>query len=260
MDPIIVGLLVVLAMNLLIFPIAYKLQTDKLTDITYALSFATIAIYGYIAGEGGSSFSKMVMLGLILLWAIRLGFFLFVRVSKMGRDARFDQIRTNPKRFLRFFLIQAVGAWVIALPYLYQLLFNPGASSAIDEVVPLEWLGWGIALFGFILETIADQQKMSFKSKADNSGKLYTSGLYKIVRYPNYTGEILFWIGIFVACIPILSGIKWLSILGPIMIIALLLFLSGIPPIERSRKKNYGDDPEYQAYVAKTKKIIPGIF
>ena len=178
----------------------------------------------------------------------------------MGRDARFDEIRTNPKRFLRFFLIQAVGAWVISLPFLYQLLFNPGAASALDEVVPLEWLGWTIALLGFIIEAIADNQKMKFKSVPGNSGKLFTSGLYKFVRYPNYLGEILFWIGVFIASIPTLWGIKWLAILGPIMIISLLLFLSGIPPIERSRKKKYGDDPDYQQYVSNTSKILPKIF
>jgi len=148
MDPIIFGLVVVLVINLLIYPIAYKLQTDKLTDITYALSFATIAVYGFVGGLSVTSVSKMILAALILLWAMRLGLFLLDRVSKMGRDARFDQIRVNPVRFLRFFLIQAVSAWIISLPFLFRLLQDPGIDSSLSQVTSIEWLGFVIAAFG----------------------------------------------------------------------------------------------------------------
>ena len=92
MDPIIIGLIVVVALNMLMFPIAFKLQTDKLTDITYAISFSSLAFYGYFMGAGANSVSKMVVAALVILWAVRLGAFLFYRVGKMGKDDRFDQI------------------------------------------------------------------------------------------------------------------------------------------------------------------------
>ena len=208
MNPIIFGLIVVLAMNLIIYPIAYKLQTDKLTDITYSLSFATVAVFGFIYGLGTESIPKVILTTLILLWAIRLGAFLLHRVSKLGKDDRFDQIRTNPVRFLRFFLLQAVSAWVISLPFLYRLVQNPGQSQGLDSILTVEWIGWGLALFGLIIETIADQQKSNFKNQPGNSGKLYNKGLYSIVRYPNYTGEILFWIGIFIASTPAIFSLR----------------------------------------------------
>lgn len=260
MDPIIFGLVVVLAMNLFIFPIAYRLQTDKLTDITYSLSFATIAVYGFVAALGTTSVAKMLLASLIIIWALRLGTFLLNRVTRMGKDDRFDKIRTNPIRFLRFFLIQATAAWVISLPFLYRLLDQPGEKAGFADISILEWVGFAIAIIGLIIETIADNQKMAFKDQKGNAQKLFKEGLFKTVRYPNYTGEILFWIGIFMACIPVISGFRWLTVSSPLIIIALLVFLTGIPPIERSRKKKFGDNPEYKNYVNNTSMLIPGIY
>ena len=260
MDPIIFGLAVVLALNLFIFQIAYKLQTDKLTDITYALSFGSIAVFGYIMGGSITSISKIIVAGLILAWAIRLGSFLFYRVSKRGKDDRFDKIRTNPKRFFRFFLIQAVSSWIIALPFLLYLLDRPGMETGWGDISVIEYTGLIIALLGLIIETIADQQKLSFKSIPENKDQLFTKGLYGPIQYPNYLGEILFWVGVFICSVPVLTGPKWLSVSSPIIIILLLLFLTGIPPIEKSRRAKYKDDPDYNMYVQNTSKIIPGIY
>ncbi|MFT4568716.1 MAG: steroid 5-alpha reductase family enzyme [Saprospiraceae bacterium] len=258
MDPIVIGLLVVLAMNMFMFPIAYKLQTDKLTDITYAMSFATIAIYGFIYGSGGQSVPKFILTFLILAWAVRLGFFLLIRVSKMGKDDRFDEIRTSPKRFFRFFLIQAVSSWIISLPFLYRLIDNPSESHNINQVLSIEWIGFGIAVVGLIIESVADSQKSKYKF-SDGKG-VFMGGLYQKIRYPNYLGEILFWIGIFIVSIHVLSGFRWISLISPIVIILLLRFLSGIPIIEKSRHKKYGDDPSYLKYLKETKLLIPGIY
>ena len=260
MDPIIFGLVVVLVINLAIFPIAYKLQTDKLTDITYALSFGTLAIYGFIGGLSITSISKLVLTGLILAWAIRLGFFLLDRVTKMGKDARFDEIRTNPVRFFRFFLIQAVSSWIISLPFLYRLLKDPGVETGLQDITTFEWIGWAVAFVGLVMEAVADAQKSKFKSIPGNEGKIFYGGLYKSLQYPNYTGEILFWIGIFIASLSAISGLRWLTITSPIIIILLLLFLSGIPTIEKSRKAKFKDDAAYQAYAQRASKIIPGIY
>jgi len=260
MDPVVLGLIVVVALNALIFPIAYKLQTDQLTDITYALSFATIAIYGLIIGSGPQSKLKTLLFSLIFLWAARLGYFLLVRVRKMGGDARFDEIRTNPKRFFRFFMIQGVSSWIISLPFLFRLLDPSDKISGWVDITPIEWTGLGIAILGLAIEAVADHQKSAYKNQAGNSGKLFTEGLYKIVQFPNYTGEILFWIGIFIASLSAIFGLRWLSISSPIIIILLLVFLSGIPPIIKSRKKRYGDNPDYVKYVSSTSKLIPGIY
>lgn len=260
MDPVIFGLVLVLVINLIIFPIAYKLQTDKLTDITYALSFGILTVYGFMGGISITSVFKLMLSALLLAWAARLGLFLLDRVSKMGKDARFDNIRSQPIRFFKFFCLQAVSSWIISLPFLYRLFQDPSIKSGVGDVTTTEWIGLTVALIGFTMETMADAQKSSFKSIAGNEKKVFYGGLFRIVQYPNYTGEILFWVGIFIACTSSLSGFRWFTISSPLIIILLLVFYSGIPSIEKARKKILKDDPEYQAYKRRTSKLIPGIF
>ncbi len=254
MNDLVISLLAVVGFNLLMFPIAFKLQTDKLTDITYSASFVFLAIFGMWRGQALDAQAKMLTGILVILWGLRLGVYLFWRVNKLGRDARFDEIRTNGSRFFRFFLIQGVSAWIISVPFLL-LFYNDHVLSPIPFVI---WIGWIIALIGLIIETIADNQKSTFKAIPGNADTLLTSGLYKHVRYPNYLGEILFWIGIFTSSAFVFQGLDWLAILSPIVIILLLTKLSGIPILEKSRAKKYAGQQWYIDYVSKTNLLFPG--
>ena len=85
-------------------------------------------------------------------------------------------------------------------------------------------------------------------------------GLYSTVKYPNYLGEILCWIGVFTYAIPSFGGIEWLTIVSPLWIIVLLLYISGIPLLEKQYEKKYGNDPEFKKYQVKTRKLIPLIY
>jgi steroid 5-alpha reductase family enzyme len=253
------GLIFVVLLNAIMFFFAFRMQTDKLTDITYSVSFISLALYASLQGAVFASLGKILITALILLWAIRLGWFLLSRVTALGKDERFDQIRINKKRFFRFFMLQGVSSWIISLPFLLRMSQSQGDSS-FDHLHTLEWVGIILATMGFIIEALADHQKSAFKDTPGNRGTLYTEGLYKSIRYPNYLGEIIFWVGIFIACIPYLHGFGWLSIVSPIIIILLLLLVSGIPLLEKSRAEKYGADPVYQSYMKRTKKIIPGIY
>jgi steroid 5-alpha reductase family enzyme len=110
-------------------------------------------------------------------------------------------------------------------------------------------------LKGFIFEVTADAQKSAFKS----SGKpgFIATGLWKYSRHPNYFGEALLWWGLFVYTVPVLSGALWLSAIGPIFITLLLLFVSGIPLLEKSADAKYGADPAYIDYKRRTNIFIP---
>lgn len=260
MSPLVLSLFAVVLFNLGVFLIAYKLQTDKLTDISYSLSFIFLVFFAFTIGQGFNSEAKIVCAMILLFWAIRLGAFLLIRVSKLGKDARFDQIRTNKFRFFRFFLIQGFGSWFISIPFIIRLANNPVENQILSTLSYLEYFGWFVALFGLALESIADDQKFNFKAILGNESKLLTSGLYRKIRYPNYLGEILFWCGIFVSCIPYLTGNQWLSLAGPITIILLLVFVSGIPILEKSRGKKYAEDPNYQTYIQNSAKLLPGIY
>jgi steroid 5-alpha reductase family enzyme len=116
-------------------------------------------------------------------------------------------------------------------------------------------VGAVIMVVALIIESVADKQKSA--AKAINPKRFCDIGLYKIVRCPNYFGEMLFWTGVLISGIGTLTGgLQWtLAIIGYILIIYVML--SGAKRLEKRQNKNYGEDPEYQAYVKKTPIVFP---
>jgi len=173
----------------------------------------------------------------------------------MGKDKRFDEMRTKFWSFLKFWLLQGVTVWVVLLPSL--LLF----SKETVQWSELSWLGIAIFIAGLTIESLADYQKFVFKSNPDNKGKWIASGLWKYSRHPNYLGEILVWLGVYLFCFTSLSGVQQLiGALSPLFITGLLLFVSGIPLLEKKAQKKWGDKKEYQQYKKSTGVLVPKQF
>lgn len=256
MSPIVIALLLILILNYAVFLLAYKQQTDHYTDITYAFSFVLVAAYFYVVNQE-FTVAKTFLFVMVVLWGFRLGLFLRSRVGKLGEDKRFIKIRPYFWRFFRFFTIQGTAICLISLPFIigfHKPLYADGIHS------PFFWIGGALMVFGFLIEAIADYQKNAFKSKKGNGGKSFQQGLYTYIRHPNYSGEIMFWIGVFVFVLPYLAGIEYASVISPIFIILLLNFVSGINLLEKSSKKRYGDLPTYQAYFKRTWRLIPFVY
>ena len=230
---------------------AYLKQTDRLTDITYSLTFILIATIGFYFSSRG--IFDIVLLLMITAWALRLGLYLFNRIGQMGHDSRFDEMRPHWNRYIKFWLLQGMSVWVISLPII--IAFSNKNSESLHWISILGFILW---FAGFGLEWTADAQKSRAKRIAPN--EFVSKGVYSLVRFPNYTGEIMVWIGVFLYVIPILQGLQWISIISPLWIIILLIWISGIPFVQRSQEKKYGSLPSYREYVGKTKKLIPGIY
>ena len=247
-QPLLLALLIITAINISAFFWAYFKQTDHLTDISYSLSFVGLVVVFFIL-YGEFSTERILMLAMITFWGVRLGTYLFYRINKIGRDERFDKFRSNWVRFLRFWILQSISIWIIALPVMVFL-----AKSS-----PKIWIGgFVIWVIGFILETIADYQKFQFKTQHKNEYMM--SGLFRYVRYPNYLGEILCWLGVFLYAFPSFQGMEWLTVFGLIWIVLLLLFISGIPLLEKQAEEKYGSIASFRAYKNKTFKLIPFIY
>ena len=114
-----------------------------------------------------------------------------------------------------------------------------------------------IWLLGLVIEAVSDAQKSAFKSKAENRERFVTSGLWRYSRHPNYFGEMLVWWGLFVFAVPFLHGAAFAVVIGPVFITLLLLFVSGIPLLERSAEAKYGEDPAYREYKRRTSILVP---
>jgi len=256
-NPIIFSLLISVVFNLIVFLIAFKLQTDKLTDITYSATFSVIALVLLFANETHTY--RYIVAGMVLVWALRLGSYLLRRVIIKGKDDRFDSFRSSFTGFGKFFLLQAISIWIVALPFILAL-----SSTAFEAELAMNSMFVPIGIFvfmvGWLLETIADAQKFKFRADKSNHGKFMGKGLFSLIRFPNYAGEILVWTGMFIISFPVMENMELLSIISPIWIIILLIKISGIPFLEASNKERYGHLEAFEDYKQNTKKLIPWVY
>lgn len=238
-----------LALNLIGFGFAFRFKTDKLTDMSYALTFVGIAFFGVLRND--MTLPKLVLFTFVCLWAARLGSYLAYRIHVMGRDKRFDEMRGNFLKFLSFWVLQAITAWIVMIPVTYVLNTDVTATTLVL------WLGALIALKGLLIEAIADMQKFRFMTNAKNKNKWIDSGLWRYSRHPNYLGEIVFWTGVYLASLTQLSGTQaYIALVSPLFIASMLLFVSGIPLLEKSADKKWGKDKAYQTYKKRTSMLL----
>ena len=230
------------------FAIAAYFRTDKVTDFSYGLSFVVIVWFLAIKNSSFSSIQVVLVL-LISLWGIRLATYLVVRILRNGKDKRFDGVREDFYKFAKFWIFQALVVWMILLPTVI-VLATPSYKFGLTQII-----GLTVWLIGFGIEAISDQQKFAFKIKKPD--EFITTGLWRYSRHPNYFGEALLWWGIFIIATPYLSGFSYLSIIGPICIMSLLLFVSGIPSLEKSYDKKYGLQNKYRKYKKSTSIFVP---
>jgi steroid 5-alpha reductase family enzyme len=245
---IVLSLAVALAVNGAFFVVAAVRRTDVVTDLSYSLTFALLAVT--LPFIGAREPVQLVAALLVLLWALRLGGYLFRRILRMKVDHRFDGIRERPLRFARFWLLQAITVAVVMLPVTYFLDRDDPPGAGI-------WAAAGAAvwLVGLVVEAVADAQKSAFRAKEENHGRFIESGLWRYSRHPNYFGELLVWWGLFVYALPVLHGAAFAVAAGPVLITVLLLFVTGIPPLERSAEEKYGSS--YREYRRRTSLLVP---
>lgn len=241
-------------LNWLAFIPAILAKTEKYYDLTGSLAYiSTISLAVFLSAP--ISLVGWIVAAMVMVWAIRLGSFLFMRIKRDKHDKRFDEIKTNGFRFLLTWTLQ--GAWVV--------LTSAAALTIITATDQAQWgvittIGFVLWVIGFSIEIIADGQKSTFRKNASNKDKFINSGLWARSQHPNYFGEILLWIGVAVMALPILSGWSWLALISPLFVMFLLLKVSGIPMLQKAGLKKWGDNPDYMAYRENTPKLIPKLF
>ncbi|XP_058080038.1 uncharacterized protein LOC131228190 isoform X2 [Magnolia sinica] len=243
--------LVTVGYQFMFFVITALLRFDKVTDFAGSTNFIILAVLTLIL-KGTWHFRQVVLTLLVVVWGLRLGLFLLMRILQWGEDRRFDEMRSNLGKLAVFWTFQAVWVWTVSLP-----ITVVNSRDRDPSIKPGDIVGWIIWSMGMSVEATADQQKLAFKNSSANRGKWCNVGLWRFSRHPNYFGEIFLWWGIFVASTPVLEGAEWLVVLGPIFLTLLLLFVSGIPLLEESADKKFGSVREYQLYKKTTSPVIP---
>jgi steroid 5-alpha reductase family enzyme len=242
------------AINWLVWIPASLWRTERFYDLTGSVTFVAVTALALVATRapgGAASVWRVVLAAMVVVWAVRLGSFLFIRVRRDGSDGRFDAIKVDPVAFLATWTLQALWVSVTAAAALAALTVPEGLGG-VWAVVGL--VVWGK---GFAIEVIADAQKRRFRANAANAGRFITSGLWSRSRHPNYFGEILLWCGVALMAVPTLSGWRWLVLISPVFVWLLLTRVSGVPLLEARAAARFGDDPAYGAYVARTPVLVP---
>lgn len=229
--------------------LSLRLKDASIVDIFWGPGFALIAWSAWAIGVGGTR--ATVAAGLVSLWGLRLGSYLYLRNHGKGEDYRYVAMRRrHGDRFplvslYTVFGLQAVVMWVVSLPVQAVQASAPAALGLLD--------GLGVALFavGFLFESVGDLQLARFKADPSNEGKVMDRGLWAWTRHPNYFGDCTLWWGL--GCFAFAAGAWWAAI-GPIVMSVFLLRISGVTLLERGLKRR---KPEYEDYIRRTSSFFP---
>ena len=222
--------------------------------------------YGFaIAGSGvamlvmysrEANLPSILLCFLFIIYGVRLSGFLLVREFKSTSYRKTLNHATGGDKPMPIFVKAAI--WIPCfLMYTTQVSPVLYRMDARDYSGNMPVIGVIIMTVAILIESIADRQKSQAKIK--NPNRFCDTGLYKIVRCPNYLGEVLFWTGVLVSGFGALRGvIQWaIAVLGYLLLIYVMF--SGAKRLETRQNKNYWNDPEYQRYVKKTPILLPYI-
>ena len=241
--------LTILSYMAFVFIISIFLKRNDIADVAWGLGFLICALYAYLST--GEVFGRnLLVLFLIAMWAFRLSLHILLRNKGKAEDPRYAQWRKDwgkwflPRTFFQVFILQGALMLIVVLPAVVSILFG-GKITILDYVGVVVWL------VGFIFESVGDYQLTQFIKNPENKGKVLQTGLWRFTRHPNYFGEVTMWWGIWI--IALSAPFAWLTVLGPVTITFLILFVSGIPLLENRKKGN----PEFEEYKKHTSVFFP---
>jgi steroid 5-alpha reductase family enzyme len=231
------------------FVISTIVKRNDIVDVAWGLGYIVLCVfYAFTLEHSGRG---LLIYLLVFLWGIRLSTHIFLRNKGKAEDFRYLQWRKDwgktffIRSYFQVYLLQGFLLLIIMWPV---MIVGGHPQSDLNW---LDYLGLLIWIIGFYFQAVGDYQLTQFKKDPANSGAIITTGLWKYTRHPNYFGEVVMWWGIFLIALNSPNG--FYGILGPITITLLILYVSGVPMLERK----YEGNAEFEAYKAKTSKFFP---
>ncbi|MCH1518379.1 MAG: DUF1295 domain-containing protein [Flavobacteriaceae bacterium] len=244
-------------LQLVVFLPSYIAQTEHFYDLTGGITYLSTMVYMVYRHQelfGDWDLRSLVLTGLITIWAIRLSSFLFTRVKRVGKDGRFDRLKTSFTRFLLTWVLQGLWVFMCTYPALIALSSPSNAEFLFLGIGTLIWaIGWAY-------QVLADNQKTAFNKDPKNAGKFINVGVWKQSRHPNYVGEFVLWTGITIIAVPVYEGLQWAALITPLFVYLLLNKVSGVNLLEERSDEKWGDNKDYLTYKKKTPVFFPRIF
>ena len=250
------GSMACLGVFLITWFISVLIKNTGIVDIIWGLGFAIQALVFYLTSKFQENFLwyRALFVALVVVHGLRLSIYILIRAIGKPEDKRYTELFRNK---------YGGNFWWISLftVFLFQLIINliigfPIFAFACSKRMTIEnisyGIGMGIMFFGTVYETIADLQLYFFKKNPENKGKVLNRGLWFYSRHPNYFGEGVFWIGLYIVNI---SAGEYFTAFSPVIMIIFLLFVSGVSINEQFMKKNYSN--EYKHYILSTSSYIP---
>jgi steroid 5-alpha reductase family enzyme len=192
----------------------------------------------------------------VFAWAIRLGFHIASRTAGIVDDPRYAALRKSwgPRQASRQMWLLGQKQALVSIPLALSIFLaarNPAPALRLQDL--LAALIFIAAIAG---EAIADRQLRAFRRTAAR-GAVCDAGLWRWSRHPNYFFEWLGWLGYAVIAVDFTGAYAWgwLALAGPACMYWLLVYVSGIPPLEEHMLRTRGD--AFRAYQARTSAFFP---
>lgn len=223
------------------YAISILKKRNDIADIAWGLGFILVAFFNL--SNGFLSFQSLFITVLTTVWGSRLAYHIYQRNKNKKEDYRYEQFKSSP--YLKVFMLQGLFMLLISLPIILV------ARIDISGWTNLNTVGLWLWCFGFYFEVVGDSQLKEFLKNPKNKDKIMTAGLWKYTRHPNYFGEVTMWWGIWLISYYDYTSI--VAIIGPLTITTLIIFVSGIPMLE----KRYIGNKEFVKYKSKTSIFFP---
>ncbi len=249
---LLLGWAVAAVMQLALYVVQLRTGKATIVDAGWAASLVAIALLYAVLG-GGEREHRILVAVMATLAFGRLTIHVLRRVGG-DEDPRYRQLRERWRargneqvRFFVFFQAQAFVAVLLSLPFL------AAAFNDHDGIEVLEWLGVAVWLVGATVEGVADRQLTAFRRDPANRGTVVDTGLWRYSRHPNYFGQWLTWCGY--ALVGLAAPWGWVGLVSPALMLYLILFVTGVPPLEERLLESRGD--AYRRYQQRTSAFVP---
>ncbi len=232
------------------FFISLLRKRNDSADVAWGIGFVLAAIVPLVFHQPFSDRALLVTV-LVAIWGIRLASHIYFRQRGKPEDYRYQKWR---EEWGKWFVVRSYVQVYILQGFLLLLIVSPVLVINTYQGFRFWWLdlfGVLVWLVGFFFEVVGDWQLSQFLKDPNNKGHLMRNGLWRYSRHPNYFGEVTQWWGIWIIALSVPFG--WLTVIGPITITVLILFVSGVPLLEKKMKEH----PEFEAYARQTSRFFP---